>query len=241
MNKKFAFINWVMGILGRNRFCPVCGKYSIKFNKFGRVPRENAMCPHCGALERHRFVWSFFNLKTDLFDGRPKKMLHIAPEPCLEHILKNCLGDNYITADLQNQHVMVQMDIMDIQYPDAYFDVIYCSHVLEHVPDDRRAMREFYRVLNPNGWAVLLVPLYHSLGKTLEDPSIVDPDERLRMFSQSDHVRKYGPDFVDRLNNAGFDVATIGLYDLLVEADIVRFGLGGDRHSNEIFLCTKGH
>lgn len=235
------FRNLVMSVLGRKRFCPVCGKYSKRFNEFGRVPRENAQCPHCGALERHRFVWNFFNLRTDLFNGRPKRMLHIAPEPCLELILKNRLGDNYITADLQNPHAMVQMDVTDIHYPDAFFEVIYCSHVLEHVPDDRRAMKEFYRVLNPYGWAVLLVPIYHSLEKTLEDPLIVDPDERSRIFSQSDHVRKYGFDFADRLVDAGFDVAVIGLHDLLSEAEIVRYGLGGDQHANDIFFCTKGH
>jgi ubiquinone/menaquinone biosynthesis C-methylase UbiE len=109
-----------------------------------------------------------------------------------------------MTADLHSP-AMVKMDITNIQFPDETFDVVYCSHVLEHVPDDRKAMREFYRVLKSNGWAVLLVPII--VEKTFEDPSIDKPKDRLRLFGQSDHVRKYGRDYVDRLRESGFSVS----------------------------------
>src|SRR5205823_10364596 len=118
---------------------------------------------------------------------------------------------------------MVAMDITAIQFPDESFDVIYCSHVLEHVPDDRRAMREFHRVLKTGGWAILLVPI--TAERTVEDPSVLDPAERLRLFGQEDHVRRYGPDYTDRLREAGFEVAEVAVTDLVNAADARRMGL----------------
>jgi SAM-dependent methyltransferase len=220
---------------GKSRWCPVCGKNSRKFRKFGNIKREDAYCLYCGALERHRFVWLYFTRMTDIFDGKSKKVLHIAPEPCLESKLRNNLGENYLTADLLNLQAMVKMDITNIQYPAEYFDVIYCSHVLEHVPDDRKAMREFYRVLKQNGWAILLVPI--TADRTVENPAIVDPTERLRIYGQEDHVRRYGPDFVERLRGVGFLVKTNRVADYFDSEDIVRMGLTSA--SGDIYYCTK--
>lgn len=93
------------------------------------MPREDAQCARCGALERHRLLWLFLQEKTGLFAGTTQKMLHVAPEPCFESILKERLCDNYLTVDLSAPRAMVKMDICDIQYPDQSFDVIYCSHV----------------------------------------------------------------------------------------------------------------
>lgn len=117
-------------------------------------------------------------------------MLHVAPEPSFGVIFSKSKYIDYLSADLYDKSVMVKMDITDIQYPENYFDIIFCSHVLEHVLDDKKAMREFLRVLKPTGWAVLQVPIMAM--KTIEDPSITDPDERLRVFGQHDHVRRYG-------------------------------------------------
>jgi SAM-dependent methyltransferase len=220
---------------GKGRFCPVCGKESRKFCDFGIAPREDAMCPQCGALERHRFVWLYFNKRTNLFDAGTIRMLHIAPEKCFENRLKKRLGENYVTADLLNPRAMVKMDIMDIKFPNESFDVIYCSHVLEHVSDDRQAMREFYRVLKPKGWAILLVPI--TVEKTFEDPSIVDPQERLKVFGQEDHVRRYGTDYTERLREAGFKVSITRVFDLLEKEDAILMGI--TPASGEIYLCTK--
>jgi len=115
--------------IGIGRFCPVCGKQSKKFAAFGVVPREDAMCTYCGALERHRFIWLFFKKMTNLFEIEPKEMLHIAPEPAFEASLRKHLRNGYLTADLNDPNAMVKMDITDIRYPNGTFDVIYCSHV----------------------------------------------------------------------------------------------------------------
>jgi SAM-dependent methyltransferase len=228
---------FVLSILyyGKGRRCPVCGHEYSKFRKTGVPSREDAVCIHCGAMERTRFAWIYINRKTNFFSKSTIKMLHVAPEQCLESRFRKYLGDNYITADLLNPRVMVKMDITNIQYPDKYFDVIYCSHVLEHVPDDKKAMREFYRVLKQDGWAVLQVPV--EAEKTFEDPAIVDPSERLRIFGQSDHVRIYGHDFVDRLREAGFKVNVSSVSDLCGKDDIILMGLTSA--CGKIYYCTK--
>lgn len=220
---------------GKGRWCPVCGKHSGKFRTNGSDPRKDAECTHCNALERHRFVWLFFSRMTNLFDGKPKTMLHIAPEKFFEAKLKKSLGQGYITADLSDPRAMVKMNITDIQYPDSFFDVIYCSHVLEHVQDDKKAMGEFFRVLKPDGWAVLIVPI--NAEKTFEDPSVTEPSERLRLFGQKDHVRIYGPDYIDRLRGAGFIVKVYTVSGLFDKNEINLMGL--TPACGDIYFCTK--
>lgn len=220
---------------GWARYCPVCERSARRFTESGKIPRRDAQCPYCGALERHRLVWLYFQQCTNLLDGRPKQMLHVAAERCISNRLKPALGSGYLTADLVNPRAMVQMDITDIQYPAETFDVIYCSHVLEHIPDDRRALREFHRVLKRDGWAILLVPI--STERTFEDPSITDPAELLRIFGEDDHIRRYGPDYVDRLREAGFTVKVTYPSELCSPAERVRMGLTDD--AGEIFYCTR--
>jgi len=221
--------------IGTARYCPVCKKSSRKFGEAGIAKRSDAQCIFCGSLERGRLVWLYFEKMTNLFDQNPKQMLHVAPESYFEKSLKRQMGSGYLTADLKNPGVMVQMDITDIQYPNETFDVIYCSHVLEHVLDDKRAMREFYRVLKSDGWAVILVPIMSE--KTFEDPSVTHPSERLRLFGQEDHVRIYGPDFAERLREAGFVVKIVRPTDFLKNEEIVRMGI--TKSAGEIYLCTK--
>ncbi len=220
---------------GKERYCPVCGKQLRKFVIGGLEPRDNAKCPKCGSLERHRLVWLYFMRMTDLFDEKPKKVLHIAPEPCFAKRLKNRLSNGYITADLNDPKAMIKMDITNIDYPDEYFDVIYCSHVLEHVIDDMSAIREFYRVLKKSGWAIILVP---TIGKkTFENFSIKDPKERLKVFGQEDHVRIYGRDFVDRLKKGGFKIKVFAPFEFLNRDEMTQMGITAE--SGEIYYCKK--
>ena len=219
--------------LGNKRYCPICKKSSRKFGKFGRIPRFDVRCMHCFSLERHRLIWTYLQRKTDLFDGSLKKLLHVAPERGLGKSLKNYLGEGYLSGDLDSPMAMVQMDITDIKYPDDSFDVIYCSHVLEHVPKDRQAISELFRVLKLGGWAIILVPI--TVEKTFEDPSVKTSKERLKIFGQEDHVRRYGPDFTQRLTKAGFKVSEIKAFDFLSDEEINRMRIGSD----SIFICKK--
>ena len=202
---------------GTGRCCVACGKSFRAFMPFGAEgapKRPDARCPGCLSLERHRLTLLFLRAKTDLFDGnRPKRLLHVAPEAVMRPLFAEAAGDGYLTADLLEPDVMEKMDICDIRHPDGSFEIIYCSHVLEHVPDDRKAMREFYRTLEPGGWAVLNVPVTADV--TVEDPNETDPAERLRRFGQVDHLRRYGPDYADRLKEAGFRVTIVRPADLL--------------------------
>ena len=217
-----------------SRFCPVCKNNIKNFKSFGVPRRLNAQCPLCGSLERHRLDWIFFSEKTNLFDGLHKKMLHIAPEEFLSSRLRQIRNLNYLSADLKSPRAMVKMDITDIQYPDNTFDVIYCSHVLEHIPDDRKALSELYRVLSPGGWAVLQVPITGE--KTEEDLSIVDPRERLKRYGHHEHVRMCGPDYVERMKDAGFEAQVLRSIDVVAESGCERMGFKPDRI---IFFCAK--
>ncbi len=178
----------------------------------------------------------FLRERTNLFDGLPKRFLHIAPERFFRQMFSEAAGDGYLTADLLKTEVMESMDITDIAWPDGSFDVIYCSHVLEHVADDRQAMRELCRVLAPSGWAMLNVPI--TANETIEDPSETDPMERIRRFGQKGHVRRYGPDYMERLTAAGFEVTRISAGDLVADANIERYGLA-DPASEDLFYCSR--
>ena len=220
---------------GDRQYCPVCECASRTFLAYGvPEPRRNARCIHCGSLERHRLTWLFLQRRTNLFDGSFKRVLHVAPERIFQKRLRRMLGEGYLTADLYNPRAMIRMDVTDIPFGNDTFDVIYCSHVLEHVEDDRRAMREFCRVLKPGGWALLLVPISEEV--TFEDPTVTDPAERARIFGQADHVRRYGADYADRLVSAGFDVQRFEPAEYVTEGEIARMRLVNERC--DMYLCS---
>lgn len=221
---------------GTRRFCPVCGRSARAFQRFGVVPRSDARCPYCGSLERHRLLWRYLEQETTFFESAGTKMLHLAAERCFEPTFRKIVGSGYITADLLKP-ADVKMDITDIQFPDSSFDIVYCSHVLEHVPDDRRAMQELCRVLKPDGWAIVMVPI--TADKIVEDVTITDPQARERLFGKRDHVRRYGPDFADRLQEAGFTSKVVAAHDFLPADDITRIAVGSTKRPEYIWHCTK--
>lgn len=221
---------------GRDRYCPICDRSYRKFGDCGNPKRKEACCYYCGSLERHRLVWLYLKRMTAFFDKRSKSMLHVAPEPCFERIFKKHLGQGYISADIQNPRARVKLDITDIHFPNEKFDVIYCSHVLEHVVEDKKALKEFNRVLKSDGYAILLVPIQPGLKRTFEDQSVTDPAERLRLFGQEDHVRRYGQDFVERIHEANFSVKVIKPADFLSENEIELMRI---EPTDQIYYCTK--
>jgi glycosyltransferase involved in cell wall biosynthesis/SAM-dependent methyltransferase len=214
-------------------FCPICRSRLERFRPFGTPPRPGALCPNCTSLERHRALWLFLERRTNLLALSGLRLLHFAPEACLEPRFRQLLGKGYVTADLLDPRAGLRADITNLPFPDASFDLVYCSHVLEHVPDDGAAMRELLRVLVPDGLAVVMVPLAGAV--TQEDLSVTDPDERARRYGQADHVRYYGLDITDRLAQAGFAVTLVETAKAFPPQDIETMRLGNER----IFLCRK--
>jgi SAM-dependent methyltransferase len=220
---------------GSDRFCPVCQSWLRRFLNYGARP--DAICPICGSLERHRLTWLFLVEQTNLLDGTRKRLLHIAPERELGGRIKEIPGVDYVSADLSDPNAMMRFDVTDIPLPDQSFDVILCSHVLEHVPDDRGAMRELSRILRKTGWALLEIPpLRRPL--TFEDSSITNPAERNRVFGQHDHVRIVGDDYPARIADNGWSVQRFTASVVAGERDMHELGLMAEE---DIFFCRPMH
>jgi len=233
MRRALAQIRW----LGSRRYCPVCESNVRKFLPGGVVPRPNALCPVCGSAERHRLDWYFMKMHSDLLDGKPKSLLHVAPEYEISNRLRNVGFLDYWTSSLDGKDTRAKVDITQISFPDDHFDAIYCSHVLEHVRDDRKAIREFLRILRPGRWALLQVPITPGLNVTAEDKAVVDPNERARLYGQWDHVRAYGSDYPDRLRQAGFNVTVFRARDILTPEQIALWGI--ETSEDPVFYCQK--
>jgi hypothetical protein len=223
--------------------CPCCGGRFRKMRDFRPEEsreyvglRRNAECPRCSSLERHRLLWLFLQRKTNLFTAR-LRVLCVAPEELLQSALLRLPNLDYLSVDLDSPLAMEHIDVTRIPYADDRFDVVLCNHVLEHIPEDVRAMGELRRVLRPGGWALLQTPIDTERATTYEDPRILGPEERARHFGQSDHVRIYGRDYVDRLRAAGFDVRAIDFRKELGGEQVARFSLG---YVDDVYWCTKG-
>lgn len=206
--------------------CPVCDTTLTEFMEFKPSesrPGRKALCPVCWSLERTRAILLY--LRNDGHKYLDGQMLHFAPEKGLETWLRSRDGLELITTDLMKEDVDVQADITDLPFEDGRFSLIYCSNVLEHIPDDAAAMGQLRRVLKPNGLAIIQVPICE--GPTVEDPSVTDPAERDRLFGQADHVRWYGADIKERLEAAGFVVQDVHMPDHLglSTEDEVKYGV----------------
>lgn len=221
---------------GKGAKCSVCESEFKKFMPYGRVyTRENALCPQCLSLERHRLIWNYLNTKTNFF-STGIHMLHVAPELCFIERFEKIHHKNYITGDIESPLAKVKMDVHNIPFDENTFDVVMCNHVLEHVTDDHKVMTEFLRVLKPGGWAILQSPMDYSMETTYEDPSITDPLEREKHFGQDDHLRMYGLDYGEKLRSAGFNVKEEKVIDLYSPEEIFKLGLD----KNEIlYFCEK--
>ena len=212
--------------------CPVCGN---TFRHFAhRWNAGNVVCWSCGSHERHRTLWLMLVRQRPELLAEATTLLHFAPEPGLERHLRSRTGLRYVTCDLQPDGVDRCLDITAIDLPDASVDAIICSHVLEHVLDDVKAMQELRRILAPGGWCIVMVPVARHFAATDEDASVTDPAERRRRFWQEDHVRLYGLDIADRLRAAKFTVDVIRPTEALSPDEINRFRL---RQGEDIFLC----
>jgi SAM-dependent methyltransferase len=230
----YAIAAPVIALLKRGdaRQCPLCYAKLKCFEPKGK--RLDVRCVVCGALKRHRLVWLYMTRRTNLHDGRSKTMLHVAPEPPMTRALRRVQGLGYITADLDSPFAEEKMDIRKIERPDGSFDVIYCSHVLEHIQEDDVAVAELFRVLRPGGWAILQVPI--TARRTDCNPNIVTPAARRKAYGHPGHVRVYGPDYQNLLREAGFDVVVADLQKELGPEQVTYFGLDP---REKVYFCTK--
>ncbi|WP_269685711.1 class I SAM-dependent methyltransferase [Flavobacterium lacustre] len=214
---------------GTNFTDPIDGKSFKSMLPYGyETQRNNVLSPSTLSLERHRLLWLYLNEQTDFFKSElvsdssftntkriklrdaetnsALKVLHFAPEQAFYKLFRNQKNLEYTTTDLFSPLADVKADICNLPFEDNQYDVILCNHVLEHIPDDTKAMQELYRVLKPGGMAILQIPQDLSRATTFADDSITDQKERAKIFGQYDHVRIYGRDYFDKLRSIGFKV-----------------------------------
>lgn len=219
-----------------NRFeCSCCGWRFRQLLTYGNPARSDAQCPRCRSLERHRWLMLYLRQKIASSPKR-QKLLHFAPASALGNKLANhskiaYYGTDVINASQYDLHL--QMDIHQLAIAPESIDIIICNHVLEHIPDDHLAMRELFRILKPKGWMIASVPIRLDQ-PTYEDATIQSPQARLKAYGQHDHVRFYGYDFPDRLENAGFNV-TMEQVASMEQHLIDRYRLNSD----EVFFIAE--
>ncbi|NHC46169.1 class I SAM-dependent methyltransferase [Motilibacter aurantiacus] len=220
-----------VALSGNSHECPAC---LGRFRHFLPWDRPDVVCPRCGSLERHRRAILFLRRHTDIHTA-PLRVLHVAPEEALRREIEPLPSLDYVAGDLFPDARSVRLDVTAIDAADASFDVVLCSHVLEHVPDDAKALSEIRRVLRPDGWALLGVPVNPTLDAVYEDATITDEAGRLTHFGQADHVRWYTDDgFQERVRAAGLDVTAEPVAFSAWERD--RYLLG-TAEWDRVYLC----
>lgn len=215
----------VLYLKGRTYTDPIDGKSFRKFLPYGYgVQRPNVLSPSTLSLERHRLLWLYLKNETDFFTA-PKKVLHFAPEQAFYKRFRELSNLDYTTTDLESPLADVKADICNLPFQSNEFDVILCNHVLEHIPDDTKAMQELYRILKPKGLGIFQIPQDLNRETTFEDDSITDRTERARIFGQYDHVRIYGRDYFEKLRRIGFKVEEVDYTAQLTNPEINKFRL----------------
>jgi SAM-dependent methyltransferase len=227
---------------GDSVYCPICHSSYREFGPFGLIKRNNAKCHNCGSLERHRLIWKYLNDELQVMN-KPLTILHFAPEKMFYNILSGVAHFDYHPCDLfpelynySGPTKILKADITEIPFNADYFDLIICSHVLEHIPDDKKAMSELFRVMKPGGFGIFQVPIDYDSATTYEDFSITTPEVREKAFGQYDHVRLYGRDYKNRLESVGFQVIEDDYVNTFSDEEKFRYGF---IKSELIYNCKK--
>jgi SAM-dependent methyltransferase len=225
-------LRWVI-----RSYCPICNRgSSLPFLRVIIHQRSvDTSCPTCGSFARHRFIWMCLE-NEGLLEREELSLLHFAPEKCFISKFEKIFGKNYMTGDIRPGRAKKVIDITNICFESESYNYIICNHVLEHIPDDRKALSELYRVLKKDGTVFLSVPIR---GETTdEDLSVVDPEERTKRFLQFDHVRLYGMDFKTRIESVGFKVSIITDNDI-IKNEKLRKLLDISIYENILFVARK--
>lgn len=215
----------VLALKGNRYTDPIDGKSFRTFLPYGYgTQRNNVLSPSTLSLERHRLLWLYLKNETNFFSVS-LKLLHFAPEQAFYNRFKKQKNLKYTTTDLESPLADVKADICNLPFEDDAFDWILCNHVLEHIPDDTKAMQELYRILKPGGIAILQIPQDLNREVTLEDDTITDRVERAKIFGQYDHVRVYGRDYFDKLRAIGFKVDEVDYTRKLSKEQVAKYCL----------------
>ena len=213
---------------GKKYTDPIDDSNYSKFLSYGyKTVRKNALCPGTLSLERHRLLWLYLDKETNFLSSN-LKVLHVAPEQVFYKKFKKLKNWEYFTFDLSSPIADIKGDLISTNFKDEYFDLIICNHVLEHIEDDKSALDEMYRILKYNGISILQVPINVKRENTFEDLSIKSKIQREKYFGQYDHVREYGLDFKDRVEQAGFKVEMINYSKKISEDLVIKYGLMKD-------------
>ena len=233
--------------------CPFCEKSFAKFVSTDILDRPfwrsteglkllesleinvaNVQCPKCDSGERQRLLYFYLMKELSIMNLRGIKMLDVAPDDFLYDKIFSLADIDYTSIDITPTRRPTEiMNITNLKFKDNFFDAIICLHVLEHIPEDINAMRELHRVLKPSGWAILQVPIWAF--ETIEVPEATR-DQYLELYGHSDHVRRYGFDYIDRLEKVGFDVKVDQFSRKLTTDFRQQYGLF---ETEDIFFCTK--
>lgn len=229
--------------------CPICNYssrdlYKVGVNAHALINNQvigggerYSGCYKCQSVDRVRLVYLYLMREYKLFE-KPKNLsiLHMAPEFQISNKIRNQNFANYICGDLFTDgytypEYVQNMDVLNLPFNDNSFDLIICNHVLEHIDDEKKALESLYRVLKKSGTAILQVPISKCNSSTLEFPNVKTNDERLEKYGQYDHVRLYGQDYPNRLENVGFKVQKIN-----ISSKYLKYGVNPDE---DLFLASK--
>ncbi|NBH32996.1 methyltransferase domain-containing protein [Clostridiaceae bacterium] len=223
-------------VLNENQYCLMCnsyikefipsgneGKIFLEHHIIGGGYRKNCVCPQCNSMDRTRWVLYVLKKYTRIFN-EPCRVLHFAPEDGLVRRIQANIQCDYYTCDIESGKAMHVVDVTDIPFRDHVFDYIIINHVLEHIENESLAVSELKRVLKPDGKIILSFPICMNQ-KTLEDLSIKTKEKRQEIYGQEDHVRLYGYDFKEWLEQYGLKIKVYSPKEELSLEEITRYGL----------------
>lgn len=234
-------------VVSVKKVCPICKSEIRCYIPYGNPKlRYHAQCPVCLGVERERLLARYLELNWEkLIDdkiraGRKKiRLLHFAPEWGFYQQFQNMDKIDYYPVDFNPDYpypIVKTVDITNIPYPDDYFDLIICFHVLQNVTDEKKALMEVKRVLNNNGNAIFCDNVYSDLEETLEDKKYNTPELRKEYYGNEQYVRRYGLDYMERLSSVwGKNIEKYSV-DALDSSEIEKYYL---RRGEELCIYTK--